>query len=308
MQIADCRLQIVETTRARGLHAFAVFTACFTAFLLIAGALVTGNDAGLSVPDWPLSYGKLMPPMVGGIFYEHGHRMVATATGILTVILAVWIHLVEKRRWMRLLGWSALGLVIVQGLLGGLTVIFMLPWRVSTAHACLAQLFFCTTVSIALFTSRLWRAMPEHELTPETRRLALTTFLAIFVQLLVGAAFRHQGIGIISHVVGAMIASLFVFWTVSRVLLEYRGMPGVVPAAVTLGSLLLAQLFLGGGSLAAKLYYKDYPQPMPVYVWVTTLHLLMGAMTLGASVVLLLLLLRAAWTPQAMQEPVEVAA
>ena len=306
--MADCRLQIVEPAQPKGLHGFAVFTACFTAFLLIAGALVTGNDAGLSVPDWPLSYGKLMPPMIGGIFYEHGHRMVATTTGILTIILAVWIQLVEKRRWMRLLGWSALGLVIVQGLLGGLTVIFMLPWRVSTAHACLAQLFFCTTVSIALFTSRLWQRIPEHDLAPETRRLALATFLAIFVQLLLGAAFRHQGIGIFSHVVGAFVASLFVFWTVTRVLLEYRGMPGIVPAAVTLGSLLLTQLFLGGGSLAAKLYYQDYPQPMPLYVWVTTSHLLMGAMTLGASVVLLLLLLRAAWIPQAVEQPVEVAA
>jgi len=304
----DSGLRIAEPPRSKGLHAFAVFTASFTAFLLIAGALVTGNDAGLSVPDWPLSYGKLMPPMIGGIFYEHGHRMVATTTGILTIILAVWIQRVEKRRWMRRLGWAALGLVIAQGLLGGLTVIFMLPWRVSTAHACLAQLFFCITVSIALFTSRLWQTMPQHELSPDTRRLALTTFVAIFLQLLVGAAFRHQGIGIVSHVVGAILASLFVFWTVSRVLLDYRGMPGIVPAAITLGSLLLTQLFLGGGSLAAKLYYKDYPQPMPVYVWVTTSHLLMGAMTLGASVVLLLLLLRASWIPQAAEKPVEVAA
>jgi cytochrome c oxidase assembly protein subunit 15 len=308
LQIADSRLRIVEPDRPKGLHGFAVFTACFTAFLLIAGALVTGNDAGLSVPDWPLSYGKLMPPMVGGIFYEHGHRMVATTTGILTIILAVWIQRVEKRRWMRRLGWAALGLVILQGVLGGITVLFMLPWRISTAHAALAQLFFCTTVSIALFTSPLWRRMPRRELAADTRRLALATFLAIFIQLLLGAAFRHQGIGIVSHVVGAVVATLFVFWTVSRVLLEYRGTPGIVPAAITLGSLLLAQLFLGGGSLAAKLYYQDYPQPMPVYVWVTTSHLLMGALTLGTSVILLLLLLRAAWIPQAAEKPVEVAA
>jgi cytochrome c oxidase assembly protein subunit 15 len=301
-------MRIVEPGGPKGLHAFAIFTACWTAFLLIAGALVTGNDAGLSVPDWPLSYGKLMPPMIGGIFYEHGHRMVATGAGILTIILAVWIQRTERRRWMRLLGWAALGTVIAQGVLGGLTVIFMLPWRVSTAHACLAQLFFCTTVSIALFTSRVWQVMPQHDLSPETRRLALTTFVAIFLQLLVGASFRHQGMGILPHVVGAMLVSLFVLWTMTRVLLEYRGMPGIVPAAVTLGSLLLTQLFLGGGSLAAKLYYRDYPQPMPVYVWVTATHLLLGALTLGASVVLVLLLLRAAWIPQAAEKPVEVAA
>ncbi len=116
-------------------------------FLLIAGALVTSNDAGLSVPDWPLSYGSLLPPMVGGIFYEHGHRMIASFVGLLSIVLAVWLWRVESRRlgerWLRWLGVAALGAVVAQGMLGGITVLFFLPPAVSSAHATLAQLFFC---------------------------------------------------------------------------------------------------------------------------------------------------------------------
>src|SRR5207249_7677418 len=135
------------------LHRYTVVVAICTLFLVVAGGLVTSNDAGLSVPDWPLSYGKLMPKMEGGVFFEHGHRMVATTVGLLTIILAIWLWRSEQRRWMRRLGFIALAAVIAQGLLGGMTVIFMLPKPVSISHACLAQLFFSTTVSMALFTS-----------------------------------------------------------------------------------------------------------------------------------------------------------
>src|SRR3989442_8778061 len=138
------------------LHRYAVLLACCTLLLVVAGGLVTSNEAALWVPDWPLSYGKLMPPMEGGIFFEHGHRMVATTVGILTIILAVWLWRRERRGWMRRLGFVALAAVIAQGLLGGMTVIFMLPKAVSISHACLAQLFFSTTVLIALFTSAGW--------------------------------------------------------------------------------------------------------------------------------------------------------
>ena len=121
-----------------GLHRFAVATAVATLFLIFAGGLVTSTESGLSVPDWPLSYGRLMPPMVGGVFYEHGHRMVATAVGILTILLAVWLSRREPRAWVRRLGYAALAAVVAQGVLGGLTVLFLLPMAVSVAHACLA--------------------------------------------------------------------------------------------------------------------------------------------------------------------------
>src|SRR5690348_15543787 len=112
-------------TRPRqNVHRFAVFTAACTFILLIAGALVTSNDPGLSVPDWPLSYGSLAPPMVGGIFYEHGHRMIASFVGLLSIVLAVWLWRAEarnpagpranKKGWLRWLGVAALGAVVAQ--------------------------------------------------------------------------------------------------------------------------------------------------------------------------------------------------
>src|SRR5690242_9212674 len=121
------------------LHRYAVALSVCTLFLVVAGASVTSHQAGLSVPDWPLSYGQVMPQMTGGVFFEHGHRMVATTVGFMTVILAIWMARAEKRAWMRMLGYAAVGAVILQGVLGGLTVLLMLPPVVSIAHACLAQ-------------------------------------------------------------------------------------------------------------------------------------------------------------------------
>src|SRR4030042_4131220 len=103
----------------RGLHRFAVFTACATFGLLVMGALVTSNDAGLSVPDWPLSYGSLTPPMVGGIVYEHTHRVVASVIGLLTIVLTVWLWRQEERRWVRRVGYIAMAAGVGGGLLGG---------------------------------------------------------------------------------------------------------------------------------------------------------------------------------------------
>src|SRR6202042_2480909 len=108
-------------------HRFAFFLSCCVVLLLMAGALVTSNDAGLAVPDWPLSYGSWMPPMIGGIFYEHGHRMIAAFVGCLSIVLATWLWNADDRRSVRWLGVFALGLVIAQGILGGITVRYFLP-------------------------------------------------------------------------------------------------------------------------------------------------------------------------------------
>src|SRR5574341_1254316 len=193
------------------LHRYAVLTAAATFCLIIAGALVTSHEAGLAVPDWPLSYGQVMPPMVGNIFWEHGHRMVATFVGMLTIGLAVWLALKEQRRWVRRLGWAALGAVILQGVLGGITVLFLLPRPVSIAHASVAQLFFCLTVSLALFTSAGWQQ--EHprrreSSQPSLRRLAAATTVAVFAQLILGAAYRHNAAGIVPHLIGAALVAI----------------------------------------------------------------------------------------------------
>src|SRR5512143_2166572 len=138
------------------LHRYATLVAVCTLFLVIAGASVTSKEAGLSVPDWPLSYGQVIPQMTGGVLFETGHRMIATIVGILTILLAIWIARVEKpphgRAWMRRLGWVAVSLVVAQGLLGGATVLLLQPPPISIAHACLAQLFFSVTVAIAVST------------------------------------------------------------------------------------------------------------------------------------------------------------
>ncbi len=184
--------------KAIWLHRFAVFTACCTFLLVIAGGLVTSTGSGLSVPDWPLSYGKLMPPMVGGVFYEHGHRMVATFVGILTIVLAVMLWKIDERRWMRAIGLAAVAAVLIQGVLGGLTVLFLLPTWISLLHATVAQSFFSLTVFIALATSKGWKEMKPLVGLPgsRTRTLAVAATCMILLQLILGAWMRHSDAGL----------------------------------------------------------------------------------------------------------------
>src|SRR5207344_1688888 len=183
------------------LHRFSKFLAACTVLLILAGSLVTSHDAGLSVPDWPTSYGWNMftfPPSmwVANIFYEHGHRLIASTVGFLTIILAAWLWRVEPRRWMKWLGVSALGAVILQGVLGGITVLFFLPAAISTAHAGLAEIFFCITVAIALFTSPGWIRGGDAVDDPLLRRVASATTAVIYLQILVGATMRHTDAGL----------------------------------------------------------------------------------------------------------------
>src|SRR5688572_21261207 len=143
------------------LHVFALLVVAATALLIFAGGLVTSTGSGLSVPDWPTTYGWFMltfplDKMVGGIFYEHTHRLIASGVGLLIIGLTAWLWRAEPRRWVRRLGYIALAAVITQGILGGITVLWFLPDAISIAHAGLAQLVFCLTISIALFTSPGW--------------------------------------------------------------------------------------------------------------------------------------------------------
>jgi hypothetical protein len=124
-----------------GRHGMALTLVVATLALIFIGGLVTSTHSGLSVPDWPLSFGRLMPPMVGGILFEHGHRLVATGVGILT-ILTVVVFRGDPRGWVRRASWAALVLVVVQGVLGGLTVLYKLPKPISIAHGTMAQTFF----------------------------------------------------------------------------------------------------------------------------------------------------------------------
>jgi len=273
------------------LHRYAVLTAAATFCLLIAGALVTSHDAGLAVPDWPLSYGQLMPPMVGNIFWEHGHRMVATFVGLLTIGLAVWLARREPRRWVRRLGWAALGAVVLQGVLGGLTVLFLLPRPVSIAHASIAQLFFCFTVTLALVTGSGWleeRPRRAQSSSPSLRRLAALATAAVYVQLILGAAFRHQATGIIPHLLGAAVVTLMVFWAWRRVRREHADEPALRRPTNFAVGLLLVQLLLGGGAYWARVATASAPQPQLVMVALTVAHVAVGALVLASCLALTL--------------------
>src|SRR5581483_5972960 len=178
------------------LRVFTKFVAAATLFLIFAGAMVTSTGSGLAVPDWPLSYGMVMPPMVGGIFYEHGHRMIAATVGFLTVLQAIWLQISARKKFLKVLGWSAVGAVIAQGVLGGLTVLFLLPPAISIAHAGLAEIFLCLNVSIAFFASEGFDRLRAME--KGSAPIAGTTALVLLAygQILVGALMRHLGAGL----------------------------------------------------------------------------------------------------------------
>src|SRR5206468_1195504 len=142
---------------------------------------------GLAVPDWPLSFGMLLPPMRGGILFEHGHRLAAALVGCLTMVLALWTVVGEPRPGVRALGLTALLAVILQGVLGGVTVLYKLPLAVSVTHACLAQAFFCLTVTLALVTGAGWTAARPRDVTPGLARLAAVAAGLVLVQLALGA-------------------------------------------------------------------------------------------------------------------------
>ncbi|MEP6801910.1 MAG: COX15/CtaA family protein [Acidobacteriota bacterium] len=276
-----------------GLHRFAVVTACATLLLIVAGGLVTSTESGLSVPDWPLSYGRLMPPMVGGIFYEHGHRMVATSVGLLTLVLAVWLARREPRTWVRKLGYAALATVVAQGVLGGLTVLFLLPTAISVAHACLAQTFFCLVVTLAVVTSPRWRD-GRVAARSGVSRIGAVTVAAIFLQLLIGAVMRHSRAGLAipdfpfalgriippihsfavaihyAHRVWALaVAGLVITCLVSAV---RSGRPGLVGTGIGLTLLVAVQIALGA---ATVLTGKAVP--------VATAHVATGALLLATA-------------------------
>jgi cytochrome c oxidase assembly protein subunit 15 len=269
-------------------HRFAIALAGWTLLLIVAGGLVTSNDAGLSVPDWPLSYGKLMPTMEGGIFYEHGHRMVATVDGMLMIVMAVWLWRKDNRRWMKWLGFAALLSVILQGVLGGLTVIYLLPPAVSVSHACLAQLYFSTTVALAVFTSRDWlagaREIAEKPDAP-IRALAMAAPACVLAQLALGAAARHKALGTIWHICFSSIVTGVVLWFAVRILLHYADHPALRKSALAMLWITFVQVFLWIAAYMSRIATIDAPQPMPIMILFTVLHVATGALTMAASVI-----------------------
>lgn len=294
----------------RPCHLMAAGCAAATVVLLAAGGLVTSTGSGLAVPDWPLSFGKVFPPMVGGVLFEHGHRLVAASVGLLTVLLAACFHLREPRRWVRGLASAALAAVVAQGLLGGLTVLLRLPASVSVAHACLAQGFFALVVTLALVTSR---GYVEREPSPLAGdggaplwAIAAGTTALVYGQLILGAILRHTGAGLaipdvplafgrlvppllsfeiaihFAHRVGAVIVAGAVTWTSIVALRSHRGRPEIAGPARLALLLVAAQILLGGLTVASRLA-----------VIPATAHVVVGALLLAACLVLALRAARA---------------
>lgn len=287
------------------LGVYTKFVAGCTFVLLVAGGMVTSTGSGLAVPDWPLSFGKVMPAMEGGVLYEHGHRMVATFVGALIVVEALWLWRAEPRRWVRTLGWIALGGVIVQGVLGGLTVLLGLPDPVSVSHAGLAQIVFGITVTIAAARSRSWVAAgPAVSLdadVPSLFSLTVACVAGIFLQILLGAVVRHTGAGLaiptfplaygrlvpslesfpvaihFAHRAGAVVVTLVATWVVARTMHRHRDQRRLVRPAALLMALLVSQIALGGWVIWS---HKA--------AWGTTAHLGTGALMFATALTLAL--------------------
>jgi len=299
--MVNARFESMSTVRLRR-YTKLVAAATFT--LLLAGGMVTSTGSGLAVPDWPLSFGRLMPPMRGGVLYEHGHRMVATLVGLLIVIEAAWLWRAEPRRWVKRLGWGALAGVVVQGLLGGLTVLLRLPDLVSIGHAVLAELVFAMTVAIAVACSAGWRRARSEDRAvddaiPSTSILASATAGIVLIQIVLGAAVRHTGAGLaipdfplaygqlvppldsgpvalhFAHRVGALVVTAAVVLAGLRI---FRSEPVewyVAWPMVAMVALVCVQIALGGWTV---LSFKA--------AGVATAHLGVGALLWGVAVVL----------------------
>jgi cytochrome c oxidase assembly protein subunit 15 len=286
------------------LHRYSKLVAASTVVLIAAGGMVTSTGSGLSVPDWPNTYGWFMFsfPMdrwVGGIVYEHSHRLIASTVGFLTIVLTLWIWRTDPRPWVRKLGFAALGAVILQGVLGGVTVLLKLPPAVSIGHAGLAQLFFCITLSLATFTSPSWRGAEPAVDDRMLRRLAAATTLTVYVQILLGATMRHTNAGMaiptfplafghilppvwtaaiaihFAHRAGAVLAATAILATAIYVRTHHGSRREVVRPAMLLVVLVAVQIMLGAFVIWSAL------QPV-----VNTIHVVNGALVLGTSLVL----------------------
>jgi len=305
----------------RWLRRFTKLVAASTLFLIFAGAMVTSTDSGLAVPDWPTTYGENMftfshTKWVGGIFYEHGHRLIASTVGFLCILQAIWLQRREPKKFVRTLGWLSLGAVIAQGLLGGLTVIFLLPKAISVSHAALAEIFFCINVSIAFFTSDWYSRLRTMEKGDAPAGAAWGLTALVFAQILAGAVMRHLGAGlaipdfplsfgrVVPDFVNANVTAAFVhraggFVVAAAViamavrLFRFDGNHPLRFLAHLLVIVVAAQVLLGG--------YVIWSGKQP---HITSLHVMLGASTLALSLILTLAARTIRWRKE---RPVQVA-
>ena len=299
-----------------------------TLLLIFAGALVKSHEVGLSVPDWPTSYGYQMfsfplNDMIGGIFYEHGHRMIATVIGLMTLILAFAIYHTDHRLWLKKTAFFALGLVIIQGLFGGLTVLLFLPTPVSVIHAILAQIFLIVTVLIAYGLSKE-RANRNPNDSIDHKGLRFPAYLVagfVFIQLIIGALMRHTQSGLaipdfplsggyiipafnqemLNSIQSMQFESGLPFVTLSQIIIHYLHRMGALAVAISIGWLTLKiiqskisneRLYRSIGFLITLLIIQIILGAFTIWSikepFITSIHVVNGAVILGVSTLLIL--------------------
>jgi cytochrome c oxidase assembly protein subunit 15 len=280
----------MKATYHPGVHRFSLFVVAWAAVLLCAGALVTSNDAALSVSDWPTSFGSYFPPLrllTGGALIEHTHRVLAAILGIWIIGLAFLLWRYDGRPWVKRIGYAAVAGVIVQGVLGGLTVLQLLHYWLPVMHACTAELMFALLVSIAVFTSRWYTGeLPQYADAnlPSIRSVAGLNAFFVFVQVLLGAGYRHHYISYVPHILNSGVVLVSVMVTAGLMRRRFREVREFVRLRVLLHSLIGAQILLGLLALWSRLTTLNEPQPMPMMITFTVIHTVVGAILFAACV------------------------
>jgi heme a synthase len=261
--------------------------------LLVAGALVTSTESGLAVPDWPLSYGKIMPPMVGGILYEHGHRLIAAAVSTLVGLeLGAVLFFLEGRKTVKRLAAAAFVAILLQAALGGLTVLFLLPPALSSAHAALAEIVLALTAVVALMCSKTWAeltapplfsfSLPLEENLSSNGANARSAFrwtfvatAAIYVQIVLGAVVRHTGAGLAIPDFPTAFGGLLP----SAADLARRGVP--IHLAHRLGALVVLALVAGAVRALSRAAARAplFASVAAAWAGLVTIQLLLGALS-----------------------------
>ncbi len=309
-----------RTMRLR--YYFALLTGLTTVGLMAWGAFVTSIDAGLAVPDWPTSFNSMDPfnPWPGWwdiipLRAEHGHRLMGALVGLLTAILMVWTLVAERRRWVRLLAVGAFVLVVVQGVLGGLRVVWT-SLDLAVVHACVAQIFFSLIAAMTLFNSKSWQALTEpyysNPYRSRMKGLVLFTVIAVYLQIIFGALLRHPGTGIdfllaSTHIVWAFVVSALAIATALYVRLHYAENPQLMRISRAVVFLLVVQFSLGLTAYIVNLDARGFVVPSNLQVVVNSSHMVIGALLMAACVLQALIVLQGApaQTDQALVEPAE---
>jgi len=281
-----------------GVHRFSLFTVYWTILLFVAGALVTSNDAALAVPDWPKSFGTWFPSLrqlTGGAFFEHSHRVIAGGLGVFAGILAALLFVKDSRPWLRWFGVIAVLGIVAQAILGGQVVIQLLHYWLPVYHACFAQIMFGALVGIATFTSRWWLSeLPQLEdsSSPSIHFLTILNAAVIYFQVILGAGFRHKEIPIWPHMAGALLVLAAVTWTAIALRKRFGASRELGKVRALLHAIFGIQFLLGFGAYWSRISTALAPQPMPVMVWLTVIHTVVGALLFALSVLIVFLCYR----------------